>query len=318
MLVLGLQGSPRRRGNTTYLLNLFMEAAGRMGARTRIIDVPREPVALCKGCGACEKAGRCVSQDVAAEHFFPLLRQADIVVPASPVYFYGVTAQLKGLIDRCQTLWSRKYRLRLTDPGAPVRQGFFLAVGATQGQQLFDGMHLTVRYFYDAIGAKEAGSLTYRSIEHAGDMAQHSTARHEVEAAVQNLLAPLVARTRVAFVGDDDRGAALMAALWMRYLAGKQCDVYFRGRPVDAEGDTAIRTTLADAGIDAGYYIPQPFDAASDTVDRIVTIGEGAQQAFPAADNWAIPPDGSTADLCSAVESQVRRLIGDLTAATTI
>ena len=116
MLAIGLQGSPRKNGSTNYLLEHFMEELEAQGATTTIIDVPRRDIRPCRGCGFCEKKGFCViDDDDMSKEIFGLLREAEIVVAASPVFFYSVTAQLKALIDRSQALWSRKYRFRFAD-----------------------------------------------------------------------------------------------------------------------------------------------------------------------------------------------------------
>ena len=106
MLILGLQGSPRKGGNTDTLLGAFLEKAGQAGAAVKTIQVARAGIVPCKGCGYCETHGTCViADDPMSTELFGLLRQADLVVAATPVYFYGISAQLKVLIDRCQTLW---------------------------------------------------------------------------------------------------------------------------------------------------------------------------------------------------------------------
>ena len=269
MLVVGLQGSPRRKGNTAFLLDLFMTEAVRLGARTRVIHPATEPVVACRGCGACEKQGLCVSRDIMADVFFPLLREADLVVAASPVYFYGVTAQLKQFIDRCQTFWSRKYRLRLTDPGAGTRRGLLLAVAASQGPQLFEGLHLTARYFFDAIAARDGGSLTYRGIEHARDMARHPGAAQETAALAASLLTPLAQRRTVAFCDASNTGAARVAAAWMRHLRpARQWDVYAASAPADKALAAGLDRAMAQHGIDMGYYQPQPLDQAPKPMDQ--------------------------------------------------
>jgi multimeric flavodoxin WrbA len=314
MLVVGLQGSPRRKGNTSFLLDRFMAQAARMGARTRVICPGREPIAACRGCGACEKQGLCVSQDIMAQEFFPLLREADVVVAASPVYFYGLTAQLKSFIDRCQTLWSRKYRLRLADPGAASRAGVLLAVAASRGPQLFDGLHLTARYFFDAIGARDAGSLTYRGIEHPGDMARHPTASQEVHELAEGLLSPLAGRPAVGFSDDTGTGAALVAAAWMRYLAGKEWDVYAGPAPVDDTLRARLERVMAQTGIDLGYYHPQPLDQAPPALERVIAFGQAPAGAPPPTRHWSLPPpgDGSDAGLevfCRSIEADVIRFL---------
>ncbi|MEK6196268.1 MAG: flavodoxin family protein, partial [Deltaproteobacteria bacterium] len=107
MLAIGLQGSPLKNGSTVYLLSRFMDELEAQGARVNIVDVPRKDIQPCRGCGFCEKKGYCViNDDDMSKEIYGLLREADIVVAASPVFFYGITAQLKALLDRTQTLWA--------------------------------------------------------------------------------------------------------------------------------------------------------------------------------------------------------------------
>ena len=136
MLVLGLQGSPRKKGNTNYLISTFMDAAEKSGARTIAIDVTQKDIIPCKEYTVCEKKGFCPIDDYVKEEIYPLLRQADVVVVASPIFFYNMSAQLKAVVDRCQMFWARKYRLKLRDPGAGMRRGFLLSAGATRGKNL--------------------------------------------------------------------------------------------------------------------------------------------------------------------------------------
>ncbi len=314
MLVLGLQGSPRRKGNTAFLLDLFLSEAARLGARTRVIHPAREPIAACRGCGTCEKQGLCVNQDIMGEAFFPLLREADLVVAASPVYFYGITAQLKGFIDRCQTFWSRKYRLRLTDPGAATRSGLLLAVAASHGSQLFEGLQLTARYFFDAIAARDGGALTYRGIEHTGDMAHHPEAALETARLAASLLGPLVERHTVAFYDASSTGAAWVAAAWMRHLAGDRWDVYAAPAPADKTLKAGLGRVMAQSGIDMGYYQSQPLEQAPQPVDRVIALGATTPEEPRQTLCWPIPAldtgtDLELASFCDAIRTQVRRFI---------
>ena len=57
MLVLGFQGSPRKKGNTSFLLTSFMQAAEKLGAQTRIIEVTRKNIIPCKDYVVCERKG---------------------------------------------------------------------------------------------------------------------------------------------------------------------------------------------------------------------------------------------------------------------
>lgn len=247
-----------------------------------------------------------------AKSIYPLLRRADVVVAASPVYFYGVTAQLKGLIDRCQTLWSRKYRLKLADPGAATRAGVMLAVGATRGTKLFDGLHLTVDYFFDAIAARNAGRLTYRGIEHAGDMARHPRVREEAAALVQRVCQPLAERRRIAFIDAGGTGGGMMAAAWMRHLAGAAWDVFVDGPLPGGKMAALVERAMAEEGIDLGYAGIQPLESGIDAMDRIVVIGPAPVAEAAKLERWMLAEAVDAAGwarLCHEVRGKVIRLI---------
>ena len=138
ILVVGLQGSPRRKGNSAFLLARFLEAAASHGAQTVTIEVDRKHILPCKEYTVCEKRGICPIEDDVLHEIYPLIRRADIVVAATPVFFYNLTAQLKALIDRCQLFWARKYRLRMRDTRFRTKKLFLLSV-ARVSRARFDG-----------------------------------------------------------------------------------------------------------------------------------------------------------------------------------
>ena len=63
MMILGFQGSPRKKGNTNYLLAAFMDEAENLGAQTRIVEVSKKNIVPCIGCGYCEKKGYCITKN---------------------------------------------------------------------------------------------------------------------------------------------------------------------------------------------------------------------------------------------------------------
>jgi multimeric flavodoxin WrbA len=104
---------------------------------------------------------------------YPLLCGAHRIVLASPVYFYGVTAQLKTLIDRCQAFWSRKYLLKNPLPNhldGLERKGYLVSVAASSGKQVFDGVVLTARIFFDALNIAYGGDLLVRGVDAKGEI----------------------------------------------------------------------------------------------------------------------------------------------------
>lgn len=168
MKVLGIQGSPRINGNTDLLLGAALNGAKEEEAEIEKIVVDKLNIQPCKEYYGCLKDGNCVIRDD-MDQIYPKLIQADIVIIASPMFFYGITSQLKALIDRCQAIWARKYILKQT-VGHQGRKCAFIGVGATKGKQLFDGAILTIKYFCKAIDSEYVGELLVRGIDKKGEI----------------------------------------------------------------------------------------------------------------------------------------------------
>jgi multimeric flavodoxin WrbA len=92
---------------------------------------------------------------------------ARVVIAATPIFFYGPSAQLKAVVDRCQALWARKYMLK-QDPPDRRGRGYLISAGATGGKKLFDGLLLTVRYFFDVLNLDFAGQVLIRGVDEKG------------------------------------------------------------------------------------------------------------------------------------------------------
>ena len=169
--VLGIFGSPRKGGNTDLLLEEALKGAIQEGAQVERIHLADLHVLPCKECHGCDRTGECIVEDD-MQAIYPKLMEADIVFLASPIFFYGITGWAKALVDRSQAIWVRKYLLK--DPSFSTevkkRKGFFISVGATKGQKLFEGAILTVKYFFDAIHAEYAGDLLVRGVDAKGDI----------------------------------------------------------------------------------------------------------------------------------------------------
>ena len=80
MLVLGLQGSPRKKGNTNYLLDAVMAEARKLGANTHVVDVCNRHIEPCKEFIVCEKKGYCPIHDDMESEIYSLLRKADVAL----------------------------------------------------------------------------------------------------------------------------------------------------------------------------------------------------------------------------------------------
>jgi len=174
MKILGLMGSPRVGGNTDLLMDACLKGAESSGAVPEKIIVDRLKIAPCREFYGCLKDGNCVIKDDMQGMYTKLL-EADIVVAASPMFFYGLSGQLKILIDRCQALWARSSVLKQR-PNNTGRRGAFIAVGATRGSRLFDGSILTIKYFFKEIGVEYTDQLLIRGVDAKAEILSHPTA----------------------------------------------------------------------------------------------------------------------------------------------
>lgn len=104
--VLILSGSPRKNGNSDILCDEFMRGATEVGNEVEKIRVVEKKIACCTGCYYCQKSGGvCAIKDDMAEVLQKII-DADVIVLASPVYFYSIDAQLKAVIDRTVSRWT--------------------------------------------------------------------------------------------------------------------------------------------------------------------------------------------------------------------
>lgn len=99
MQILMIESSPHRHGSSNLLAEQFMAGARAAGHQTVVFDAARANLHPCLGCGACAMAGPCVQKDDMAQ-LREMLLQADMAVFVTPLYYFGMSAQLKTVIDR--------------------------------------------------------------------------------------------------------------------------------------------------------------------------------------------------------------------------
>jgi len=193
MLTLGIYGSPRKNGNTDAMLDAFLDGAATAGSQIHRIYARDVTVRGCLECGHCDKEGQCIIVDDDMAQVYPLVEEAPRIVVASPIFFYGVTAQLKLIIDRTQAVYMKHELVRQKDQSLTKenrRRGFFLSAGATRGKRLFECAVLTMKYFYDALNVPYAGELCFWEIEQKGAIKDHPTALEECRRAGQDFVKP--------------------------------------------------------------------------------------------------------------------------------
>lgn len=324
MYVLGIQGSPRKNGNSNFLLTSFLKECESLGAETGEISTHDLDIHPCKELIVCEKKGFCPIKDEMEVQGYEKLRQADVVVLASPVFFYNVTAQAKIFIDRCQMFWGRKYKLGLKDPDRFTRQGFLLSVAASGGKRLFEGVELTAKYFFDAISADFSGSLTYKQVEDAGAIIIRPELEQEIQAAVAHLLTPGLSKKRVIFVSENGGCRSLMAAAFAKEQTRGRVRVLAAGRAPCGTADPFMLKAMDARGLDLKYWPVRSLDEVLATEgdlgddDRVVLIGsprETLDYALSAGRiiKWEVArPDREGGDHTNAVVEQIHQQVRSL------
>ncbi|MGQ3684333.1 MAG: flavodoxin family protein [Candidatus Loosdrechtia sp.] len=169
--VVGIFGSPRPDGNSDTVLNYALRGAAASGASIEKIYVRDIKIAPCNSCGGCFEKGVCVIRDD-MQKVYSELTNTDGILVSSPLYFMGVTAQLKALIDRCQSFWAQKYILRLPiRKEGKIAQGLFLATAARSDEKdLFTGAVKTIKAFFHVVDTRYKGDLLCPGLEGKGEV----------------------------------------------------------------------------------------------------------------------------------------------------
>ncbi|SDC62192.1 MULTISPECIES: flavodoxin family protein [unclassified Candidatus Frackibacter] len=160
--VLGIKGSPRVKSNSNLMLDKVVEGIKDTSKEPdiKIISPTKMDISPCQGCYNCEESGECIFNDD-MEELYQDFDQADIILISTPVFFNGVSAQLKTMIDRCQAIWSSKYRAKgsIIDRDKK-RFGFLLGSGgapAYEGQ--FKGIYKVIDMFFKVTNTEWRGEL---------------------------------------------------------------------------------------------------------------------------------------------------------------
>lgn len=156
-----LAGSVRKGGNTDLLAQAFAEGAGKHH-EVEIISVADHEVHPCIGCNSCftREGHRCFREDD-MQQIYDRLQQADALVIASPVYFYGISAQLKAIIDRLHTPMRNEFSIR--------KLGLIL-VGAAEIPDLFDPIILQYRMILRFFHLEDIGMVLIPGVKDKGDV----------------------------------------------------------------------------------------------------------------------------------------------------
>lgn len=109
--ILILSTSPRKGGNSDTLAEEFAKGAQEAGHEVEKIGLWDKTIGFCRGCLTCQKTKRCIIRDD-ADMIVPKMQAADVIVFATPIYYYEMSGQMKTMLDRGNPLYSSDYAFR--------------------------------------------------------------------------------------------------------------------------------------------------------------------------------------------------------------
>lgn len=162
--VLIISSSPRKGGNSETLAASFAKGAEEAGHKVETVSLREKNYGFCKGCLACLKVGHCVINDDAVE-IAARMHDADVLVFATPVYYYSVSGQLKTMLDRANPLFDSDYAFT---------KAYLLATAAEDGEETVEGTVKAVQGWVDCFERCElAGTVFAGGVNGVGDIADH-------------------------------------------------------------------------------------------------------------------------------------------------
>lgn len=162
--VLIISSSLRAGSNSDLLARECEKGAKAAGHDVRLISLKGKEIQFCIGCLACQKTGRCVLRDDVSE-IMEQVKNAEVLVFATPIYYYELSGQLKTLLDRLNPLYSSDYAFR---------DIYMIATAAEDDEAAFDKAYNGLQGWVDCFGKAELkGRVTGGGIDAANDAPNH-------------------------------------------------------------------------------------------------------------------------------------------------
>ena len=162
--VLIISTSLRKNSNSGKLAEAFADGAREAGHDAEIVTLIGKSIAFCKGCLACQKNGECVIRDDASDIVKKMLK-ADVLVFATPIYYYEMSGQMKTMLDRANPLFPSDYSFR---------DVYLLATAAEEDEHAMDGAVQGLKGWIACFGkARLAGTVVGGGVTAQGEIAGH-------------------------------------------------------------------------------------------------------------------------------------------------
>lgn len=115
MKIIGIDGSPRKNGNTEKLVKMVLAGAEEAGGSIEFLKLADLAINYCQGCGTCRASGECVMKDD-MDRVLDSIQQSDVIVLGSPIYAWQVSGTTKVFMDRLCRVLTPEYKSRLNGP----------------------------------------------------------------------------------------------------------------------------------------------------------------------------------------------------------
>ena len=161
--VLILSGSPRKNGNTDLLVSSFANGA-KINHEVEIVSIHDYKINPCIGCNTCftREKNDCFQNDDMSL-IYDKLAVTDILVIASPVYFYGISSQLKAVLDRLHTPKRNQF---------PIKRTALILVGAANLPELFDAILSQYKLILSFFHLEDAGTVLVKGAKDKGEVTE--------------------------------------------------------------------------------------------------------------------------------------------------
>lgn len=170
--VLIISSSLRKGGNSEALAAAFAKGAQEAGNEVETVFLREKQLGFCRGCLACLKLGHCVIADDAV-YIAAKMHDADVLVFATPVYYYSVSGQLKTMLDRANPLFDTDYAFT---------EAYLLATAAEDEPQTVSGTVTAVQGWVDCFDRCElAGTVFAGGVNDVGDIDGHPALQEAYE-----------------------------------------------------------------------------------------------------------------------------------------
>jgi len=168
--ILGIVGSPRKKGNTDILVDRILEGAKDAGAEVEKVHLRGLKIKECDGCYVCWKGKKCPKNDDMLD-LYPMIEDADVIVFGTPVYWFGPTALLKAFIDRLVYFNCPENRTKIAGKAAVIASPF-------EDTDMETVATLTAFFdkCFDYLEIKPAGRILVPGVADKGDILKKSDA----------------------------------------------------------------------------------------------------------------------------------------------